>query len=152
MRLYENHPFAQAEAPNALHHHGNKFCCDLRTRKHCARPSDKPCAESEIPKIEQHKQENASPKVARSLERDVSVHEEVVRTRTRDSNAIGNARCQPERLQNKEYTEFNERLRQRNAAIRENLTNNARHNCPSSFLNSPLKTGSECSPSKTGVE
>lgn len=67
----ENDPFAQAEAPNALHRHGNEFTDHLRATERRSRPAYEPGAEQEVPNIQGDKQRHATPEVARRFEREL---------------------------------------------------------------------------------
>ena len=75
----ENDPFAQAEAPNTLHRHGDEFADHLRATERRNRPAYEPGAEQEVPNIQDDKHGHATPEVARRFERDVAVHKEVER-------------------------------------------------------------------------
>ena len=118
----ENDPFAQAEAPNTLHRHGDEFADHLRATERRSRPAYEPGAEQEVPNVQGDKQRHATPEVARRLERDIAIHKEIERAGTRDSNAVRNARRQREVGQGK-HAELDERLHNRHAVIHERLTN-----------------------------
>lgn len=119
--LFENHPFAQAESPYALKHHGYELAHHLRTAKHGACPADEPGTEGEVPKVKQNEQGNAAPEIAGSLEGYGAVHQEIERTGARHGNAVCKAGCQPKKLHNSKYAEFNEGLRNGNAVVSEGL-------------------------------
>ena len=91
----ENDPFAQAETPNTLHHHGDEFTNHLGTAERCGRPAYEPGAEQEVPNVQGDKQCHAAPEVTRPLERDVAVHKEIEQAGTRDGDAVRDARRQP---------------------------------------------------------
>lgn len=118
----ENDPFAQAEAPNTLHRHGDEFADHLRATERRSRPAYEPGAEQEVPNVQGDEQRHTTPEVARRLECDVAVHKEIERAGTRDSNAVRNARRQREVGQGK-HAELDERLHNRHAVIHERLTN-----------------------------
>lgn len=118
----ENDPFAQAEAPNALHRHGNEFTDHLRATERRSRPAYEPGAEQEVPNVQSDKHGHAAPEVARRFERDVAVHKEIERAGTRDGDAVRDARRQREVGQGK-HAELNECLHNRHAVIHERLTN-----------------------------
>ena len=120
--LAENDPFAQAETPDALHRHGDEFADHLGTAERRSRPAYKPGAEQEVPNIQGDEHDNAAPEVARRLERDVAVHKEIERARTRDGNAVRDARRQRD-LGQSEHAELDERLHDRYAVIHERLPN-----------------------------
>lgn len=122
--LAENDPFAQAEAPNTLHRHGDEFADHLRTTERRGRPAYEPGAEQEVPNVQGDEHGHATPEVARRFERDVAVHKEIERAGTRDGDAVRNARRQRELSQGK-HAELNERLHNRHAVIHERLTNAA---------------------------
>lgn len=118
----ENDPFAQAEAPNTLHRHGDEFADHLGTTERRSRPAYEPGAEQEVPNVQGDKQRHAAPEVTRRFERDIAIHKEIEQARTRDGNAVRNARRQRELSQGK-HAELNECLHNRHAVIHERLTN-----------------------------
>ncbi len=118
----ENDPFAQAEAPETLHRHGDEFADHLRTTERHSRPAYEPGAEQEVPNVQGDKQRHAAPEVARRFERDVAVHKEIERAGTRDGDAVRDARRQRELGQGK-HAELDECLHNRHAVIHERLTN-----------------------------
>lgn len=118
----ENDPFAQAEAPNTLHRHGDEFADHLRATERRSRPAYEPGAEQEVPNVQGDKHGHAAPEVARRFERDVAVHKEIERAGTRDGDAVRDARRQRELSQGK-HAELNERLHTRQAVIHKRLAN-----------------------------
>lgn len=120
----ENDPFAQTEAPNTLHRHGDEFADHLRATERRSRPAYEPGAEQEVPNVQGDKQRHTTPEVARRFERDVAVHKEIERAGTRDGDAVRDARRQRELSQGK-HAELDECLHDRHAVIHERLTNAA---------------------------
>lgn len=118
----ENDPFAQAEAPNTLHRHGDEFADHLRATERRSRPAYEPGAEQEVPNVQGDKQRNATPEVTRRLERDIAIHKEIEQARTRDGDTVRNARRQRELSQGK-HAELDECLHNRHAVIHKRLTN-----------------------------
>ena len=118
----ENDPFAQAEAPNTLHRHGDEFADHLRATERRSRPAYEPGAEQEVPNIQDDKHGHAAPEVARRFERDVAVHKEIERAGTRDGDAVRDARRQRELGQGK-HAELDECLHDRHAVIHKRLAN-----------------------------
>lgn len=118
----ENDPFAQAEAPDTLHHHGDEFADHLRAAERRSRPAYEPGAEQEVPNVQGDKQRHAAPEVARRLERDVAIHKEIERAGTRDGDTVRNARRQRELSQGK-HAELDECLHDRHAVIHKRLAN-----------------------------
>lgn len=115
--LFENHPFAQAEAPNTLHGHSDELANGLGKPKSRISCTDKPGAKSEVPQVEQHKQDHAAHEVAGCFEGDVAVHQKIERARARNGDAVGHARSQTKRLHNGENRELNNRLNSRNTIV-----------------------------------
>ena len=118
----KNDPFAQAEAPNTLHRHGDEFADHLRATERRIRPAYEPGAEQEVPNVQGDKHGQAAPEVARRFERDVAAHKEIERAGTRDGDAVRDARRQRELGQGK-HAELDERLHNRHAVIHKRLAN-----------------------------
>ena len=116
--LFKDDVLAQDEAPNALHGHGDELAQGLRAAEGACCPADEPRAEQEVPNVQQHEQRNAAPEVAGSLERDVAVHKEVERSGAEHGNAVGDAGCKAQRLQDGEHRELKYGLHGGNTVVR----------------------------------
>lgn len=119
--LFENYPLAKAEAPYALHGHGDELAEHLGAAEGACRPSDEPGSEEVVPQVQAHEQRHAAPEVAGSAERDVAVHEEVERGGHPDGERVGQRGQHSQRLQQREHAELDEGLGQGDAVVAEDL-------------------------------